>query len=198
MGAQVKVPLIYQASEYDCAPATLLNAISYLFERRDIPPVIVRNIYIYSLDTVGRGNKLGRAGTSRLALRLLGEFLSSYKTSRYSVSTEYIEGEEVTLNKIIQCFNSGGVAMCNVLLGKAEEHFILAQYADNDWIYCFDAYYRTRLHGLSGKVRVLQCDDGRQPNLAIQRDWFDSSIEKNRFCLGLRRRRECLLLWSDR
>ena len=44
MGAQVKVPLIYQASEYDCAPATLLNAISYLFERRDIPPVIVRNI----------------------------------------------------------------------------------------------------------------------------------------------------------
>ena len=194
----MRVPLNYQVSEYDCAPATLLNAISYLFDRRDIPPIIVRHIYMYSLDTVGRGNKLGRAGTSRLALRLLAEFLSSYKTQHYSLKTEYLEGEEVTLNKITQCFDSGGVAMCNVLLSKAEEHFILAQYAKGDWIYCFDAYYRTRLQGLSKQVRVLQSEDGRQPNLAIQKDWFDSSTKKRRFCLGWRRQRECLLIWNDR
>ena len=194
----MRVPLNYQVSDYDCAPATLLNAISYLFDRRDIPPIIVRHIYMYSLDTVGRGNKLGRAGTSRLALRLLAEFLSSYKTPRYSVTTEYLEGENVTLNKIKHCFNSGGVAMCNVLLSKAEEHFILAQYADKNWVYCFDAYYRTRIQGLKDHVRILPSEDGRQPNLAIQKDWFDSNTQKRRFCLGKRSQRECLLIWNDR
>lgn len=194
----MKVPLNYQVSDYDCAPATLLNALSYLFDRRDIPPIVIRHIYMYSLDTVGRGNRLGRAGTSRTALRLLAEFLSSYKTPRYSITTEYLDGDEVTLAKILQCFEDGGVAMCNVLLSKEEEHFILAQYADQDWIYCFDAYYRTRLIGLKNQVRILNSEDGRQPNLAIQKAWFDGRTQKRRFCLGNRKRRECLLIWKDR
>lgn len=194
----MKVPLNYQVSDYDCAPATLLNALSYLFDRRDIPPIVIRHIYMYSLDTVGRGNRLGRAGTSRTALQLLAEFLASYKTPRYSVITEYLDAEEVTLGKIEQCFKDGGVAMCNVLLSKAEEHFILAQSADEQWVYCFDAYYRTRLQGLKDRVKILASPDGRQPNLAIQKNWFDSSTQKRRFCLGRRKQRECLLIWKDR
>lgn len=193
----MKIPLNYQVSDYDCAPATLLNAISYLFERRAIPPMIVRHIYMYSLDTVGSGNRLGQEGTSRLALRLLSEFLSSYKTKHYSLATQYLAGKNVTLNTIVQCLKDGGVAMCNVLLSNAEEHFILAQYADKDWIYCFDAYYRTRIQGLKEHVRILPSEDGRQPNLAIRKDWFDSNTQKRRFCLGEHSHRECLLIWKD-
>ena len=37
-------PLRYQVTEYDCGPTSMLNAISYLFPREEIPPEIVRNI----------------------------------------------------------------------------------------------------------------------------------------------------------
>lgn len=46
----MKSPLRYQFSEYDCGPTTMLNAVSYLFEREEIPPEIIRNVMLYSLD----------------------------------------------------------------------------------------------------------------------------------------------------
>ena len=49
----MKNPLHYQLSEYDCGPTSLLNAISFLFEREEIPPEILRNIMLYCLDCYG-------------------------------------------------------------------------------------------------------------------------------------------------
>lgn len=45
-----KNPLHYQLSEYDCGPTAMLDAISYLFPREEIPPEIIRNIMLYCLD----------------------------------------------------------------------------------------------------------------------------------------------------
>jgi len=42
------VPLHYQVSEYDCVPTAMLNAITYLFEREAVPPMVIRHIYSYS------------------------------------------------------------------------------------------------------------------------------------------------------
>ena len=47
------IPLHYQVSEYDCVPTSFINAVCYLFERREVPPMVVRHISIYCLDTVG-------------------------------------------------------------------------------------------------------------------------------------------------
>ena len=33
----MKIPLHYQVSEFDCGPTTVLNAMSYLFQREDLP-----------------------------------------------------------------------------------------------------------------------------------------------------------------
>ena len=38
----MKNPLHYQISECDCGPTSMLNAVSYLFEREEIPPEIIR------------------------------------------------------------------------------------------------------------------------------------------------------------
>ena len=46
----MKNPLHYQISECDCGPTSMLNAISYLFNREDIPPEIIRNVMLYCLD----------------------------------------------------------------------------------------------------------------------------------------------------
>ena len=55
----MKIPLHYQMSEYDCGPTTMLNAISYLFEVEEIPPEVIRNIMLYSLDCYNDEGRLG-------------------------------------------------------------------------------------------------------------------------------------------
>ena len=40
----MKTPLRYQATEYDCGPTSMTNAIVYMFEREEIPPDLIRHI----------------------------------------------------------------------------------------------------------------------------------------------------------
>jgi hypothetical protein len=197
----VFVPLHYQVSEYDCVPTSFVNALCYLFERKTIPPMVVRHIFAYSLDTVSREARLGRAGTSRPAVRLMGHWLASYKTKDFRVATEYLEGEEVHLGSgshIINWINEGGVALCNVRLSRAEEHFLLAVQEWQGWIYCFDPYYRTGLRGLKNRARILIPEDGRAPNLAVAHHWLDGTSRNQRFALGPIEEREVLLIRRDR
>ena len=56
----MKTPLRYQVTEYDCGPTSLLNTVSFLFEREEIPPEVVRNIMLYSLDTFGTDGVSGK------------------------------------------------------------------------------------------------------------------------------------------
>ena len=55
-------PLRYQMTEYDCGPTSMLNAVSYLFRRDEIPPELTRNIMLYCLDCFGR--TAARAGAA--------------------------------------------------------------------------------------------------------------------------------------
>lgn len=70
----MKNPLRYQISEYDCGPTSLLNALSFLFQREEISPELIRNIMLYSLDCYGSG-VLGKSGTSRMAMTFLSNWL---------------------------------------------------------------------------------------------------------------------------
>ena len=45
----MKNPLHYQLSEYDCGPTSMLNAVSYLFQREEVPPEIIRNITLFAI-----------------------------------------------------------------------------------------------------------------------------------------------------
>jgi len=45
-GIPMKNPLNYQTTEYDCGPTTLINAISYLFRREEIPPDVIKHIVL--------------------------------------------------------------------------------------------------------------------------------------------------------
>ena len=65
----MKIPLRYQISEYDCGPTALLNGVSYLFPRAEVPPEIIRSVTLYSLDCYGMDGAAGKAGTSRMAMR---------------------------------------------------------------------------------------------------------------------------------
>lgn len=46
----MKVPLRYQVTEFDCGTISLLNVLSYLYERNEIPAELVKVIHRYTLD----------------------------------------------------------------------------------------------------------------------------------------------------
>ena len=50
----MKNPLNYQTTEYDCGPTTMMNAISFLFKREEIPPEVAKCIMQYCLDGYNR------------------------------------------------------------------------------------------------------------------------------------------------
>jgi hypothetical protein len=194
------VPLQYQLSEYDCVPTAFSNAVTYLFERHEIPPMVIQHIYLYTLDTVGREARLGSGGTSRQAIQLLGHWLDSYKFRKFAVVTEFLEEEEVHLDqgsRIFPCLEQGGVALCSILLKKGEEHFLMMIKAEDGWMYCFDPYYRTAVRGLRHRVQRLEALDGYSANLRIRIEWMNQDKESCRFCLGPIRTRECLLIWRN-
>lgn len=57
----MKSPLRYQISDYDCGPTSMLNAVSFLFEREQIPPELIRNIMLFSLEHSARTAPLAKA-----------------------------------------------------------------------------------------------------------------------------------------
>lgn len=193
------IPLHYQVSEYDCVPTAFINAVSYLFERHEIPPMVINHIYLYCMDTVGKNARFGIGGTSKYAVRLLGNWLSSYKMKKFSVTTKFLEKDDVHLHqksRILSCLEEGGIALCNVLLSNNEPHYLMLIRIEDDWIYCFDPYKRVSLRGMKDRVYVLPRLDGRSPNLKISTQWMDQDAKK-RFCLGPVSIRECLLIWRQ-
>jgi len=50
-----------------------------MFQRKEIPPMVIRHIFLYCLDTVGRNARFEIGGTSKCAVRLVGNWLNSYK-----------------------------------------------------------------------------------------------------------------------
>jgi hypothetical protein len=190
-------PFHYQISEYDCVPTAITNAISYLFQRKEIPPMVIRHIYLYCLDTVGRDSRFGVGGTSKYAVRLVGNWLNSYRIKAFSVATQFLEKEQVSLEpggQIETCLSEGGVVLCNILLTPRDEHYLMVTAMDEEWIYCFDSYRRQSLRGMKGMARVINDGDGRSANLKIRRDWAEQD-QVMRFCLGPMPMRETLLIW---
>lgn len=193
------IPLHYQVSEYDCVPTAMVNAVSYLFHRKEIPPMVIRHIYLYCMDTVSRDARFGIGGTSKLAVRLLGNWLSAYKMKKFSVTTQFLDRKRVSLEtngQIHTCLEQGGVVLCNMLLSAKEEHYIMITAIEDQWVYCFDSYRRTYMRGMQDNIMILNPGDGRGPNLKIKKEWLEQT-EINRFCLGPFPIRESLLIWRN-
>lgn len=74
----MKSPLRYQISDYDCGPTSMLNAVSFLFEREQIPPELIRNIMLFSLDAFSPDGAFGKSGTSCTAMMFLSNWLSGF------------------------------------------------------------------------------------------------------------------------
>ena len=122
----MKTPLRYQISEYDCGPTAFLNAVSFLFEREQIPPELIRNVMLYSLDSYGMDGESGKSGTSRTAMMFLSHWLDGFgNVGRLPVSSRYLTGSAVrcgVAGELTDALRRGGAAVVRLMLDV--DHYV--------------------------------------------------------------------------
>ncbi len=139
----MKTPLRYQISEYDCGPTAFLNAMSFLFEREQIPPELIRNVMLYSLDSYGADGVSGKSGTSRTAMMFLSHWLDGFGgVGRLPVSSRYLSGGAVRFGaagELTDALRRGGAAVVRLMLDV--EHYVTLTGIEGGELFLFDPYY---------------------------------------------------------
>ena len=196
----MKVPFRQQASEYDCVPTSLINALNYLFDRREIPPFVVHRVYKDCMDV------RSFHGTSTRAIQDIGFWLNHYKEKRYgkfAVESKFICGDQVHLkqnSKIIRCINSNGAALMCVHSSRNYWHCILAFRSEEGWLHCYDPSPRSKRFINNDAVQFVATTGQQDPNLIIRFDWLEKNFKRTKnhderkYILGSKNDRECLLL----
>ncbi|MDE7318413.1 MAG: peptidase C39 [Lachnospiraceae bacterium] len=193
----MKNPLRYQLSEYDCGPTSMLNGISYLFERSEIPPEIVRNIMLYCLDCFGEDGRSGRRGTSCAAMMFLSNWLNSFgQAGHLPVSSRCLSGKAVNFgqNSLLRdALNRQGAAV--VRLDLEGWHYVLITGIQGDLVRLFDPYYMEEPF-LDPAVRIVS-DHPDAFNRLVPAAHLEQETLKP-YALGPQSGREAVLLFNER
>lgn len=191
----MKNPLHYQMTEYDCGPTSMLNAVSYLFEREEISPDIIRNIMLYCLDCFGSDGASGKSGTSRMAMMFLSNWLNGFGQAKLMpIKSKYISSDEVYIGQnslINDAITRGGVAV--VRLYYETEHYVLFTKAKNEKIYMFDPYYHEDDFN-EADIKITKAFPFEY-NTIVPEKYFNNEGE-GLYSLGEKSSREAVLLFN--
>lgn len=195
----MKIPLHYQLSEYDCGPTSVLNALSFLFERSEIPPVLIRNIMLYSLDCYDSCGEAGKSGTSRSAMMFLSHWMEGFgQTGRLDISSSYLSGSQVFLgpdSEIVKALKQGGAVVVRLFLDEWY-YILLTGLGEKGYLQAFDPYLSQDI--LQGHSEVIAVDD--QPykyNRLIPFTNFNSE-EELLYAFGPMAGREAVILYNNK
>ena len=193
----MKNPLRYQISEYDCGPTSMLNAISFLFERAEIPPEVIRNIMLYSLDSYNAEGVSGKSGTSRAAMMFLSNWLNGFgEVGQLSISSQYLSGECVYVGEggyINDALRRGGAVVVRLFLD--EPHYVLLTGEQDGKILVFDPYLLEATVELEGVEMVS--DHPYQYNRIISPCLFNQETTQP-YAFGPVQLREAVLIFNEK
>ncbi len=193
----MKIPLRYQITEYDCGPTSLLNGLSFLFEREELPPELVRSIMLYSLDSYGPDGAFGKNGTSHAAMMFLSNWLDCFgKTGMLDIQSQYLTGRDVNLgydSRLRYALACGGAAV--VRLDLECWHYVLVTGVDGDSVRLFDPYLLPEPFPVP-EVKVVQ-DSPCACNRIVPAGMMDS-LEIHPYAFGPYETREAVLLFNGR
>lgn len=188
----MKIPLRFQVTEFDCGTVALLNAFSFLFERKEIPAQLVRAIHLYTLDCHDEDGNIGSGGTSREAIEELTKWITKYSNSNnFNVKCERLEKEEVTLDKIKECLSNKGCVFVRCL--QTCEHYVIITKIDKKYAYIFDSYYFDKKeYDKDTQVKII-LNKPFTHNRKVTLKRLFSETQKD-FSLGKIEGRECVLI----
>ena len=192
----MKSPLRYQATQYDCGPTTITNAIMYLFEREEIPPDLVRHIGQCTLDSYDREGHCGMYGTSGAAIRHFGAWLNELRyAGLLPIRSSYLDREMVYFGPgsvISKALRDGAAIVLHVF--HDEGHYILLTGETREGILAFDPYYRGNEVRRKGVIRVD--DEPFSHNLIIPGIPLNDS-GRDYYSMGEIAAREALIIRRD-
>jgi hypothetical protein len=192
----MKNPLSYQRTEYDCGPTTLINAVSFLFNREEIPPDVIKHIMMYGMDAYNCKGEFGKNGTSRMAMMFLGNWLNQFgKVKKFPVQCEYLTGPEVHIgqnSRIVAGLQQGGAAVARVRYGVW--HYVLLTGLDEGCVYLFDPYFRRKPFKVEG-VEILPdlVDANRRVTACLL-----NSEGKTPYAFGPSEERDAMILFNEK
>lgn len=191
----MKNPLHYQVTDYDCGPTSMLNGISFLFEREEIPPEIMRNTVLYCLDCHGRDGVPGKRGTSCSAMMFLSSWLNSFgELGLLPVSSMHITGKKVCIggdSLINDTLVRGGAVVARLFYD--EWHYVLITGVRGDDVLIFDPYYREEPFENSS-IKIVN-DKPFEYNRTVPASCFNNE-EEALYAFGEFASREAVLLFN--
>lgn len=196
----MKNRLICQTTNYDCGPTSVTNAMRFLFEREEIPPVVLKHIWTMGIDTFSQGGEPGKAGTSKASMRYMAAWFECYaEKCRFPVKSTFLDSDFAAVKPgslIWRCLERGGCAVVRCWLEGGGHYVLLTQLLPGETVGLFDPYDEVPDRGTPG---VRHCDDDpKRKNRAVHCDILNRADESD-YAMGASERREVLLFWrSDR
>lgn len=193
----MKIPLNYQQSEYDCLPITFLNAFSYLCEREEIDPLLIKAIYRQSMDSIDAHGNPGKRGTSEQAVKLLATWVNQYSSQTcLGIDCKFLSRIEITAENslISEGVNIGGVFLACIHFAGSY-HYVLVTGLDNKFVYLFDPYYIT-VNPLEKEFDFI-IDRPLEMNRRVRQEVF-WGIESRPYALGEISKREGVIIYRKK
>ena len=188
----MKTPLRYQVTESDCGTASLINAISYLFEREEIPAELIKLINLYTLDSYDDDGNMGGGGTSQHSMMFFTQWLDGYSmTKKFDIMSERIVTENITIDIMKDCIKDNGVILMRCW--QEYEHYVIITKIDKKYIYIFDPYYlEENEYDNDTEVEIVTDSPFTHNRIVSIKRVFEESQED--FSLGKIENRECVLI----
>ena len=169
---ELKTPLAYQATEYDCGTTTLINALRYLFARGEICPTIYKHIMQFTLDQTNEFGEVGKGGTSVYALEFLCNWLNANAANKgMKIICKNLPKDQISIynEELENKIKNGGVAILRV--HQEGEHYCLLTKIDKEYAYIFDPYY----------LDADEYDDDEKVEIVKNRQFeFNRKVKKER------------------
>lgn len=188
----MKTPLRYQITEYDCGSVSLVNCITYLFERNEIPAELIKVISTFTLDCYDEKGRLGAGGTIREMIYFISRWIDEFSEQKsIPLDAKYLKGKSVELLAILKCLKAGGCVNLRTYNDGAEHYITLTGY-DNEYIYLFDPYYRNPEEFKGNDMIDCIVSNAFSYNRRVRIEQFVSDKKLN-FALGPVDKREAVL-----
>lgn len=187
----MKSPLRYQITEYDCGSVSLLNCLTFLFEREEIPAELVRVISVYALDCYDTKGKLSTVGNNREIVYYVSRWINEFAEQKnIPVYCKYLRGADSTFLKIRACLKAGGCVSMKTYHG--DEHYVTLTAIDDEYVYLFDPYFKAAEDYRNNKYIEYIAGMPFSFNRRVRLEYFLSE-KRNEFSMGPIEKREALL-----
>lgn len=192
----MKSPLMYQITEEACGAVAILNCISFLFDREEMPLEFLNIMSSYAVGCYDDEGNLSNKDFYENIMFFATSWLKDYaKEKHIHLKAKHLVGADVNLLKIRNCLlNNGCVDLKTNRRGKA--HYITITQMDNEFMYVFDPYFKpASAYGDNDNIEVI-LDKPFYYNRKVKIEHFIREI-KSELTLGVEQSREAILFYRD-